>query len=140
MVANNLNNGNASFPSPYPAANVPSSIAISSQAAMIVKNNFPENGSNAANIPLTKMNTSQPSNLDSQQPPSAAGKRLAPIRLDQNMVPGTTMGIEPINIGVTPTDIKLLSDMSSSGMIPIKINRFYFLYAMILIFTCYHFI
>ena len=120
VVPNNRNNGSANFSSPYSVPNASSSIARTSSAAMTGKNHFQENGCNVTNVSVAKMNTSQPSNTASQQPSSAIGKRIAPNRLDPNTVSGNTMGIEPINIGVTPTDIKLLSDMSSSGIVHIK--------------------
>ena len=81
------------------------------------KNDFQENGVNVSNSSITKMNASQPSNIASQQPSSTMGKKVVPNRLDPNMVLSNTIGIEPINIGVTPTDIKLLSDISTSGII-----------------------
>ena len=123
VVPNNRNNGSANFSSPYSVPNASSSIARTSSAAMTGKNHFQENGCNVTNISVAKMNTSQPSNTASQQPSSAIGKRIAPNRLDPNTVSGNTMGIEPINIGVTPTDIKLLSDMSSSGIVQIELIK-----------------
>ena len=127
QVPNNLNNGSANFSSPYSVPNVLSSIARTPSAVMTGKNHFQENGGNVTNVSVATMNDSQPSNTTSQEPSSAIGKRIAPNWLDPNTVSGNTMGIEPINIGVTPTDIKLLSDMSSSGIVQIFFNSIRFL-------------
>ena len=112
-----MNNGSAGYSLPYSVPNVSASMLGTSSASMIGKNQFRENGGNLSNSSITKMNASQPSNIASQQPSSTMGKKVAPNRLDPNMVSSNTMGIEPINIGVTPTDIKLLSDMSTTGII-----------------------
>ena len=126
MAANNSRNGSASYSTGYPIPNVSSSTASTSPATYIGKNQFQENGSNTANVSMATINTSHPPNSISQQPPAAMVKRVAPNRLDPSAVSGTSVGIEPINIGVTPTDIKLLSDMGSSGIVLMLFITFYF--------------
>ena len=63
-------------------------------------------------------NYSQPSSVTSQ-PSMQSTKRVAPNRLDPTMVSTSNMVVDPIHIGVTPTDVKILPspDMNSSGML-----------------------
>ena len=71
---------------------------------------------NNGNLIITSSN-SNPSIVTSQQS-IHPGKRIAPNRLDPTSVSTSNMVVEPIHIGVTPTDVKLLpsTDMNSLGI------------------------
>ena len=71
---------------------------------------------NNGNLNITSSN-SNPSIVTSQQS-IHPGKRIAPNRLDPTSVSTSSMVVEPIHIGVTPTDVKLLpsTDMNSLGI------------------------
>ena len=72
---------------------------------------------NNGNLVMASTN-SQPSSVTSQTS-AQPGKRVAPNRLDPTMVSTSNMVVEPIHVGVTPTDVQILpsTDMNSSGML-----------------------
>ena len=48
----------------------------------------------------------------------AQNRRMVPTRLETSSAPSVAIGIDPINVGVTPSDVKRLpsNDNNPSGM------------------------
>jgi hypothetical protein len=107
---NTCNNSSASFAS----AMISSQNGSTVPATNVSGNNCHQNN---GNLVMASTN-SQPSSIMSQ-PSIQPGKRAAPNRLDPTMGSTSNMVVEPIHIGVTPTDVKILpsTDMNSSGML-----------------------
>ena len=106
---NTINNGsNVSFTADsgrcLPSQSIPSNIA-----STLVNKNLQNMSHSPSDSPQQQMIVSTS---------VAQNRRMVPTRLETSSVPSVAIGIDPINVGVTPSDVKRLpsNDNNPSGM------------------------
>ena len=108
---NTMNNGsNVSFTTDSGRC-LPSQSIPSNTASTLVNKNLQNMSHSPSDSPQQQMivSTSVTQN-----------RRMVPTRLETSSVPSVAIGIDPINVGVTPSDVKRLpsNDINPPGMFP----------------------
>ena len=112
--ANGVNNGSGLGCYPGSGATSQNPTAFASSTGKLHTMNHQNNG----NLVITSPTNQQHPNITSLPSVVQQGKRVPTNRLETTMVSTSSSMVDHINVGITPTDVKMIQadDINSSGM------------------------